>query len=575
MTARDRHAPIAETTRPEDREGATPPPCVEDAEVAAVAPSFSRYMAHALFDERFGYYATGQVAFGYGAHFETFPQRMRPLFGRMVAEAAAHVLLAMVDAGQVPEGASLTLLELGAGNGDLAGDALDWIVEQRHRAPFDRIADRIQYVIGELAPALRERQSKRLEQHIAQGRARVEAIDARTLDWQGPFYGVLVANELIDAFPCDQLRIEAPGDVRRIHVLAAVDRGAAVPHAPEPVQERLASLLAPGERVLDARGDTLFELLAFARKVDAPGPRLREVAVPLSLGWLDDDTGRLGPVPDALANHLEGIAPLVDDLDALGLLPATLCWPTALPDFVAALARLLHGPERVGHALLIDYGGNARHVLDPRSMGSHLRVYGPDASREHTAAVYDEPGRYDITFDVDFTALGEMAEANDLAVHFFGHQSALERPPFELWSRDSQRILIRQRAAEGIADPMQQIINAHDLVQRFRQESFRLMVLGHPRAPFPLDRFGPPDAWRGAHALATLRPDASPQDVARALEPTGAALNEIERHLHAGGDPLTDLCDRRLYPQRKVLLDALAEAGLLVEPGGVRALLER
>ena len=100
--------------------------------------------------------------------------------------------------------------------------------------------------------------------------------------------------------------------------------------------------------------------------------------------------------------------------------------------------------DGVGVALLVDYGGNSRHLVDSRSLAPHVRIYGPDRALHHTNQTFERPGAYDITFDVDFTDLGHLAEAHGLAMRFFGQQSALEQPPIDIWSKENQPMLIGQ-----------------------------------------------------------------------------------------------------------------------------------
>ena len=56
--------------------------------LARCFPSFRDFVDLALFDPRCGYYSTGQVRFGEGGHYDTFPLALSPIFGRMLAEYA-------------------------------------------------------------------------------------------------------------------------------------------------------------------------------------------------------------------------------------------------------------------------------------------------------------------------------------------------------------------------------------------------------------------------------------------------------------------------------------------------------
>src|SRR5688572_9471960 len=63
-------------------------------EDAARFPSFAEYMKSCLYDPNRGYYSTGRVRFGCDGHFWTFPQRMSPIFGALLAEAIRPLLTA-------------------------------------------------------------------------------------------------------------------------------------------------------------------------------------------------------------------------------------------------------------------------------------------------------------------------------------------------------------------------------------------------------------------------------------------------------------------------------------------------
>ncbi len=512
------------------------PPHQTPIDFSAALP-FADFAQACLYDPEWGYYSSGKVTFGRDAHFWTYPQRMRPLFGWMVAEAARTLFAALIESGRVPPEAPLHLLELGGGNADLAGDTLDYIVAHAAEAPWTGIAGRVRYVLGEHASELRVRQRARLAEHIAAGRAEVRAVDASDLRWEGPFYGMLVANELVDAFPCEVLRISAAEEVARLHVVARDAAGAQISR--EALWERLRQ---PSQAV-----DT--------------APRLALCPRPLAAGWQAAD-GRDGPVPAALQSYLARLQPLVTDLARCDLLPVDLCWAAATPRFVRGVAALLSGPERCGAALLIDYGGSSRHVLDPRAMNKHLRVYGPDGDLAHSDAVLHQPGHYDITWDVDFSDLAALARAHGLAVPFYGHQQVLERDPIVLWSKAAQRLLLAGRHAEGL-EGMQALIEAHELVMRFREAGgFRLMALSAPDFPFPAEIFGPSDAFDGL-GLATVAAAATPELLGAALQAAGLP-EDLAAHLKPCGDPVADLSDRRSYHLRAQVLAVLALRGWLV-----------
>jgi SAM-dependent MidA family methyltransferase len=134
--------------------------------------SFAEFMQHALYAPDLGYYVAGSAKFG--LDFVTAPE-ISPLFGQTLTSLIAPVLR------QHPH-----LLELGAGSGALAEQVLN------HCA-----AD---YQILELSPDLRQRQQSRL----ARFGSRVRWLDTLPAE----FNGAVLANEVLDAVPCELVRYE-------------------------------------------------------------------------------------------------------------------------------------------------------------------------------------------------------------------------------------------------------------------------------------------------------------------------------------------------------------------------------
>src|SRR5690606_21939808 len=146
------------------------------------AVPFSRFMELALYAPGLGYYSAGSTKFGRAGDFVTAPE-LGSLFAECVAEALAPPLRHLGGEG--------VFLEIGGGSGAFAEAAL------RHLAALDALPAR--YAILEPSADLRERQRERLQRRLPEAlAARVEWID-RPMD--GPWHGVLFANEVIDALP--------------------------------------------------------------------------------------------------------------------------------------------------------------------------------------------------------------------------------------------------------------------------------------------------------------------------------------------------------------------------------------
>ena len=128
--------------------------------------SFADWYAACLYDPAWGYYASGRVEFGPGGDFSTYPQRLSPVFGWMLCDVFEHLLAPI--AARAPADLPLTILEFGAGDGDLADDILN-----RFLATNTSLAPRLSYRIVETSPQLRERQQARLRHHLDTGRLEI------------------------------------------------------------------------------------------------------------------------------------------------------------------------------------------------------------------------------------------------------------------------------------------------------------------------------------------------------------------------------------------------------------------
>ena len=156
--------------------------------------SFDVWMADALYAPGLGYYAAGARKLGAGGDFTTAPE-LSSLFGRCVAAQCEPVLRALPGA---------SILELGPGTGKLAADVLTELAA--------RGALPARYLLLEVSPDLRARQRERLAALPADIAGRVEFLDRPpAADWQG----VLLANEVLDALPCEVFALREGGVMER------------------------------------------------------------------------------------------------------------------------------------------------------------------------------------------------------------------------------------------------------------------------------------------------------------------------------------------------------------------------
>lgn len=536
---------------------------------AAPFPSFAEYMDRCLYDPVFGYYTSGNVAFGSTNHFFSYPGEMSPVFGWMAAEAILSLLKELIRKQTISSDAPLTVLELGAGEGFLARDVLDYIHNQARISRWKTISKNIQYVIIEKSTSLRKRQEELLKMHILSGHAKIIESDAAFLAWDGEFYGVVIANEFIDALPCERIRIfDSLLNASRIHVVPSVKNGTS-DLLPCPISSNLQPLIDKGYMPIDS--DSLWEFISCSHcnKKSARNLiklKIKELEAPLVLGWIDR-RGKLGSPPSDLIDFLDTIRPLITDLEASKLLPTELLWSQILPVFVNNLSRLIHGRNRSGVALFIDYGGTSRHVLDPRSFGPHLRVYSDNESSAHQTLLYARPGYQDITWDIDFSELARLANLNGLNTLFFGHQSALERPPIDLLDNRCQNALLETMLHKRTHKQSLARSAALAIVARYREASgFRMMLLAPRELAHLKHPFGPSDPLR-IDELDTISHDIDPEIFRKT--PIIKDFHRLSEFLKPCGDPVSDLSDLRLYRHRKQIMGLLKKQGYLSPPGAL------
>jgi SAM-dependent MidA family methyltransferase len=151
--------------------------------------AFSKYMEMALYEPGMGYYSAGAHKLGVGGDFTTAPE-LSPLFGAAVVASLLPVLEALKA-----QGLPTQILEFGAGTGKLAQSILTRLND------LDFQLD--QYSILEISPDLAQRQSACLK-------TTCESLGLQTqCNWLSKlpvnFKGIMLANEVMDAIPCEAI----------------------------------------------------------------------------------------------------------------------------------------------------------------------------------------------------------------------------------------------------------------------------------------------------------------------------------------------------------------------------------
>jgi SAM-dependent MidA family methyltransferase len=158
---------------------------------AGGAIRFSDYMNRVLYAPGLGYYSAGAMKIGAAGDFVTAPE-IGGHFAACLARTCAEVLAQMGDG---------DIVEPGGGTGKLAVGIL------RHLGTMGRLPAR--YRILEVSADLRERQRRLILSEIPRLVERVEWLD----EPPDAVRGVVLANEVLDALPCERFRVDEGGPV--------------------------------------------------------------------------------------------------------------------------------------------------------------------------------------------------------------------------------------------------------------------------------------------------------------------------------------------------------------------------
>ena len=298
---------------------------------------FSDYQQRLLYAPALGYYSAGAAKFGAAGDFVTAPE-ISPLFGRAVARWLAPLLAAC--------GPGAGVLELGAGSGALALQLLAELASMGC-APAG-------YSIVEVSADLRARQSAAL--------TNAAASHGVTLRWlerlPQEFTGVILANEVLDALPCERF-VQGPSGL--------LARGVTV-NAAGALQDALREPQAADADTLTTAGSLRECYADLQRRLQASDCRLPQ-------GYAGEFIPSLTP-----------------------------------------LLRSLSAALRLGALVLVDYGLPRRQLYLPERAAGTLRCI-----RRHHAHddPYRDPGLTDITCWVDFTTVAEAAHDCGLSLRAF------------------------------------------------------------------------------------------------------------------------------------------------------------
>lgn len=300
---------------------------------------FSEFMQSALYAPGLGYYQSGTHKFGERGDFITAPE-MGALFACGLANS---ITSADLDLGK-------NLLEIGAGSGQLAADLLCQL-EVQNQLPDN-------YFILEPSASLQSLQYQKIS---TQAPALVKRVTWLS-ELPKNFVGIIFANEVVDAIPCELIEKTANGWCYR---------GVSATES-EHTEKDKTETDAPFEKTLE------FEW-TYAGECD-------QQALPPILLQQEYSEGYTSEVRPLARGWIKGLA--------------------------SALAR--------GHILLLDYGYPQSEYYHPQRTSGSLKCF----SRHHAnESPLQLAGLQDITAHVDFTQLAIIASDCELTVSGFSTQA--------------------------------------------------------------------------------------------------------------------------------------------------------
>jgi SAM-dependent MidA family methyltransferase len=519
-----------------------------DAFLTDAAPAhiaFRDYMDMCMFDPGYGYYAAGRVKFGTGSDedYWTFPVRLSPFFGRMMARRVLEIwqgVRATVEAND----ATFHLVEVGGGMGHMLVDALDALSTGALAEAAKDLVPRLKILAVDRSPALLEQQGDRQSglavQHINAGAEDLAAVLPH------PFYGVIMANELLTQMSVDVVRV-GESDLGSLAVLPwlAAELWDLTTEGESPFEGL--KPLAPGK------------FPALMARLAADEALLERFIKREVVRW----SGVLAaPAPDT-QRYLDFAAPVIARVRELGHTPTWVTFLPSLQRVVDALAKVFK--EGAGAFITVDYGGTAQHVFDRASTLPHLRTFSlryDDAA----AALHDPfraPGAEDMTTDLDFSWLVHLAQDAGLALGHYAHQAVIETG-MDLWENDREA-LIQGRIDEGY-NKYKAAQEAYYLVEELRGKGgFRFVALTTPDAAKALAVLGESDPVHIGElpfVPAEIDRKAFARAISDGLEAHGeqrwaSEVPEAAAAIRAGGSVVDDLADRGFYRVRRSVLAAL------------------
>ena len=158
--------------------------------------SFYEFMNIALNDPNNGYYGSGKAKIGKDGDFVTSPSLSNDfaaLLGIQIEDWLIQIDKSLMSKKK------LCIFEFGAGNACLLGGIMDYFLSEN-----SNILKNISFKICEINIGMRELQRRNLKKYLQQG-IDINWIDINDVD-NGCINGIIIAHELLDAFPVERIQ---------------------------------------------------------------------------------------------------------------------------------------------------------------------------------------------------------------------------------------------------------------------------------------------------------------------------------------------------------------------------------
>lgn len=417
--------------------------------------SFEQFMSASLFDPEFGYYIKNLklLTDKEAGQFQTYPHILSPNFGRMIAYQAYAMWLSMLNSKAITLNDNFFIIELGAGYGQLAHDILEGIeiyAKQEanrnintHWAKFNKA---IQYIIGEISPELRKRQTELNLRFIQQGKLKIYNQNARDIKLDSKVKGLILSNELPDTFPVHKIYQKSNGEVKvAILIPILMKNSIAQNNITEEMKKKSSDLKEIILRL--AEQDKEFSNLLGKNIIGEPFELISKHTVLTGSDWLklrreyENDQKYLykNRYFNSSIVFLEAYIDSSFFPEITNYLLKNSNYIKYLGQSVSSgqlkfwylnysLENWLEGVNKIldqGYIMTIDYGDNIQVLKGQMDLPNlAIRTYPLIDSKFEDP--YSQPGLVDITTDIDFTYIHLIGKALGWKTIFFGIQSDLQ-----------------------------------------------------------------------------------------------------------------------------------------------------